>query len=136
MNQESRSEGNPSPLSCSIEYLMQRDASQQIVIDNLQQRVQSLESEMSRLASQVPREVLKSERLTPKQQLKLLARGQFPNEILEDLYDFFTGKISSQFVMWMLSLSIVTVMTSIYGTERTQQMLDLWRSVPPIQQVR
>lgn len=136
MNQEPRSGGSPPPLSCSIEYLMQRDASQQIVIDNLQQRVQSLESEMARLASQAPREVLEPDRLTPKQQLKSLARGQLPREILEDLYDFCTGKISSQFVTWMLGLSIVAVMTSIYGVERTQQMLDLWRSVPPIQQDR
>lgn len=134
--QEPRSEGNPPPLSYSIEYLMQRDVSQQVVIDNLQQRVQNLESEMARLASQVPREVLESDRLTPRQQLKSIARGQLPKEILEDLYDFFTGKISSQFVTWMLGLSIVAVMTSIYGVEQTQQMLDLWRSVPSTQQVR
>lgn len=134
--QEPRSEENPPPLSYPIEYLMQRDHSQQIVIDNLQQRVQSLESEMQRLTSQIPREVLEPDRLTPRQQLKSLAKGRLPREVLEDLYDFCTGKISSQFVMWMLGLSFVAVMTSIHGVEKTQQMLDLWRSVPPVQIAR
>jgi hypothetical protein len=115
---------------------MQRDASQQVVIDNLQQRVQQLESETQRLASQAPREVLEPSRLTPKQQLTSLIKGQLPREFWEDLYDFCTGKISSQFVTWMLGLLIVTVMSSFYGTERTRQMLDLWRSIPLTQKDR
>lgn len=115
---------------------MQRDVSQQVVIDNLQQRVQSLESEMQRLASRVPREVLEPDRLTPRQQLTSLVKGQLPKEFWEDLYDFCTGKISSQFVSWMLGVLIITVMTSFYGVERTQQVLDLWRSIPPTQQSR
>jgi hypothetical protein len=115
---------------------MQRDASQQVIIDNLYQRVQQLESETQRFASQVPREVLEPSRLTPKQQLTSLVKGRLPRELWEDLYDFCTGKISSQFVTWILGLLIVTVMSSFYGAERTRQMLVLWRSVPPIQQDR
>lgn len=136
MNQDPRSEGSPLPLPYSIEYLMKRDTSQQVIIENLQQRVQQLESETQRFASQVPREVLKPLRLTPKQQLTSLVKGQLPREFWEDLYDFCTGKISSQFVTWMLGLLIVTVMSSFYGTERTRQMMDLWRSIPPTQQDR